>query len=122
MGTTNHPEPERYRIRRHMAEWRRQEGHGVRGPLERRWCADSRRRVVTTQASRHGCLFLTCEGEPPLAVAILPDWVDTVDPIYRELLFREIWRDYKRKLARYLRGEPIRDEDDDPFDYSADVP
>ena len=34
--------------------------------------------------------------------------IDTVDAIYRELVFRETWRDYHRQLAHHLRGEPVR--------------
>ena len=48
------------------------------------------------------------------------NWTDAVDAIDRELVFREIWRDYHRQLAHDPRGEPPQDEGEAAFDGSGD--
>ena len=51
----------------------------------------------------------TCLPSARKSLGITSNWIDTVDAIYRELAFREIWR-----------GEPPQDEGEAAFDDSGD--
>lgn len=98
-----------------MIAWMEREGHGVRGPLERRWAEDRAGRGVVEGGHVHTCIYFATPGLPSVAVAIIPEWADRVAPVYRERMFRDIWRQYERYRAHELRGEPLHqpgDEDD----------
>ena len=62
----------------------------------------------------------TCLPAARKSLSSTSNWIDTVDAIYRELVFRAIWRDYHRQLAHHLRGESPQDEGDAAFDDSGD--
>ncbi len=103
-------------VRALMREWMAGEGHGVQGPLERRWREDGHRRVVEG-GDIHACIYLSVGGMPAVAVALVPPWADRVHPSYRELMFRDIWRQYDRYQARELRGEAIHQPGDNEEDW-----
>lgn len=48
----------------------------------------------------------TCLPSARKSLSITSNWIATVDAIYRELLFREIWRDYD--AAPQQRGPPAK--------------
>ncbi len=42
----------------------------------------------------------TCLPSARKSLSITSNWLDTVDAIYRELVFREIWRDYHENMSQ----------------------
>lgn len=105
-------------VRGMMAEWMQVEGHGVRGPLEQEWRAGTPLRAVVDSAdTRHTCLYITGPDLPSVAIAVLPKWSERVHPCYREMMFRDIWQQYRRYQARELRGEPIHQPGDKGEDW-----